>query len=94
MHVCARSMVKTKPKLALDIAMWHISLFGKRFEVTDPIYNSAQSFHAIKKRITSNEHLVPNFSIKTIRNDIMDIQQDFFVNYYRKYDCVSSIIQL
>ena len=51
MYVCARSMVKTAPKLAMDIALWHISLLSKRFEIGNPTYYSAQRFHVVKRLV-------------------------------------------
>ena len=84
MYVCARSMVKNNPDLALEIAMWHISLLDKRFTIGDLTYHSAQKFHIVKKLVKSNANLVPAFKLKNLIDKIEN-KKEFFKNYWRIY---------
>ena len=84
MYVCARSMVKKHPDMALEIAMWHISLLDKRFTIGDLTYHSAQKFHIVKKLVESNVNLVPAFKLKNLLDKIEN-RKDFFTNHWRIY---------
>ena len=77
-------MVKTHPDMALEIAMWHISLLDKRFTIGDLTYHSAQKFHIVKKLVESNVNLVPAFSLNNLADKIEN-RKEFFTNYWRIY---------
>ena len=82
MYVCARTLIGHNRKLAEEIAIWHLSLYGRKTKSNKDAYNSAHKFYNVKEMAGINSvHIVPTFHMNTLKElakEIGDQYRDFW----------------
>ena len=66
MYVCARTLVTENPGMALEIALWHLSLYNDRSLTSSSTYFNSQKFYKVKEIVEKNVYPVPIYHINTL----------------------------
>ena len=66
MYVCARTLVTENPGMALEIALWHLSLYNDRSLTSGSTYFNSQKFYKVKEIVEKNVYPVPIYHINTL----------------------------